>query len=137
MMISTNSIFLNILNIQELSNILVAQALVVKMEEKPSKALGGVSLNKKRKRDSQGVSRRTGVLAPTSVVVKQMTLARDICKPDDSCPDISKSLVSYYLNYKKSDIPKRLMFYKNGKWVDYAEDVVDLVKKDFKLRRQL
>ncbi|RHN44305.1 putative poly(ADP-ribose) polymerase, catalytic domain-containing protein [Medicago truncatula] len=107
------------------------------MEENPSKALDGVSLNKKRKRDSQGVSRRTGVLAPTSVVVKQMTLARDICKPDDSCPDISKSLVSYYLNYKKSGIPKRLMFYKNGKWVDYPEDVVDLVKKDFKIKKAI
>lgn len=27
------------------------------------------------------------------------------------------------------------MFYKNDKWLDYPEDIVDLVKKDFKIKK--
>jgi len=66
---------------------------------------------------------------------KQMRLLRDVHKPDDSDSGISKSLIKYCFNYKKSGMLKYLMFYKNGEWLNYPEDVVNLVKKDFKNKK--
>ncbi|CAO2817876.1 unnamed protein product [Amaranthus hypochondriacus] len=43
----------------------------------------------------------------------------------------SKSLVRYYSNFMKSGLPKRLMFFHNGEWIDHELDVVALVKKGF------
>ncbi|CAO2817877.1 unnamed protein product [Amaranthus hypochondriacus] len=58
----------------------------------------------------------------------------DVCKTKcRSCTHASrKSLVLYYSNFMKSGLPKRLMFFHNGEWIDHESDVVALVKKDFK-----
>jgi hypothetical protein len=83
------------------------------MEEKPSKALNGVAINKKRKRATQRVTHLTGVSTPISEVVKQMRMAGDVNKPDDSNPGISKSLkdpheIKFHLSIEKNgaDEPK-------------------------------
>jgi len=88
------------------------------MEQRPSKVLDGVALNQKRKRATLCVTHLTGVSEPTSVVSKQMRFLGDVRRPDYSDPGISKSLVKYYLNYKKSGMLKYLMLYKNGEWLN-------------------
>lgn len=105
------------------------------MESNVAKALDGASLNLKRKRATQCVAHLTGASAPTNLVIKQMRLAGNEGQPADSGPGISRSLVRYYLNSKKSGLPKRLMFYKNDEWFDYPKDVVYLVKKDFEIKK--
>lgn len=80
------------------------------MKDKSPKTLGGAALNLKRKQSTQSVAHMTEVSTPTN-------------------------LVKYFLNYKKSGLPKRLMFYKNGEWLDYPEDVVKLVRKDFEIKK--
>ncbi|XP_058775539.1 inactive poly [ADP-ribose] polymerase RCD1 [Vicia villosa] len=105
------------------------------MEDKSPKALGGAALNLKRKQSTQSVTRMTEVPTTTNLVVKQMRLVGDDSRPTGSGPGISKFLVKYFLNYKKSGLPKRLMFYKNGEWSDYPEDVVNLVRKDFEIKK--
>jgi hypothetical protein len=105
------------------------------MEGKPSKSLDGAATNLKRKWDTRCVADLTGVLTPTSVVAKQTRLIGDVCKPDGYGASISRSFVRYYIKYKNSGMPERLMFYKNNQWLDYPEEVVDLVKKDFKIKK--
>ncbi|XP_057425827.1 inactive poly [ADP-ribose] polymerase RCD1-like [Lotus japonicus] len=43
----------------------------------------------------------------------------------------------YYLNYKKSGRPERVMFYKNGEWLDYPKYVVNFVKNDFEIKKPI
>ena len=60
----------------------------------------------------------------------------DVCKTKcRSCKHAShRSLVRYYSNFMKSGLPKRLMFFLNGEWIDHELDVVALVKKDFEYK---
>ncbi|KAH6833675.1 hypothetical protein C2S53_005323 [Perilla frutescens var. hirtella] len=43
----------------------------------------------------------------------------------------SEPLIQNHSNFKRSSCPKRLMFYENGSWVDYSEEVADLLKLGF------
>ncbi|XP_058763567.1 inactive poly [ADP-ribose] polymerase RCD1-like [Vicia villosa] len=105
------------------------------MADKSPKVLDGATLNGKRKRYIRRVAHLTEVLEPTNLTVKQMRLVGDERQPTNSSPAISKYLVKYFLNYKKSGLPKRLMFFNNGDWSDYPEDFVDLIKKDFEIKK--
>src|SRR4051812_48978650 len=105
------------------------------MADKSPKVLGGATFNEKRKRYIRRVAHLTEVSEPTNLAVKQMRLVGDERRPTNSSPAMSKYLVKYFLNYKKSGLPKRLMFFKNGDWSDYPEDVVDLIKKDFEIKK--
>ncbi|KAJ1399540.1 WWE domain [Sesbania bispinosa] len=116
------------------------------MEANTAKALDRVILNLKRKRATRYAARPNGALqsvlpqwtsfiSPTKKVVKRMRLGRYKSKPTNSGSNFGQSLVRYYLNYKKSGRPERLMFYRNGGWVDFPKDVVDLIKKDFEVKK--
>ncbi|XP_021715886.1 inactive poly [ADP-ribose] polymerase RCD1-like isoform X1 [Chenopodium quinoa] len=61
----------------------------------------------------------------------------DVCKAKcRSCKLGSRrSLLRYYANFMKSGLPKRLMFFQNGEWVDHDSEVVGLVKKDFEFKK--
>lgn len=61
----------------------------------------------------------------------------DVCKAKcRSCKLASRrSLLRYYANFMKSGLPKRLMFFQNGEWVDHELEVVGLVKKDFEYKK--
>ncbi|XP_057425657.1 inactive poly [ADP-ribose] polymerase RCD1-like [Lotus japonicus] len=50
-------------------------------------------------------------------------------------PESGQSFLRYYLNYKKSGRPKRVMFYNNGEWLDYPKDIVSLVKNDLEMKK--
>lgn len=61
----------------------------------------------------------------------------DACKAKcRSCKLTSrKSQLRNYTNFMRSGLPKRLMFFQNGDWVDHELDVVGLVKKDFEYKK--
>ncbi|XP_073220484.1 inactive poly [ADP-ribose] polymerase RCD1-like isoform X2 [Cicer arietinum] len=105
------------------------------MEAKPTKELDTASLNLKRKRATRCVAHLTGASVPTNTVIKQIRLGGDERKLTDSGPCTSRSFVRYYLNFKKSGKPRRLMLHKNGEWLDFPNDVIDLVKKDFEIKK--
>ncbi|XP_057425656.1 probable inactive poly [ADP-ribose] polymerase SRO1 [Lotus japonicus] len=50
-------------------------------------------------------------------------------------PHSRQFFLRYYLNYKKSGKPKRVMFYNNGEWLDYPRDIVSLVKNDLEMKK--
>ncbi|KAE9607003.1 hypothetical protein Lal_00025954 [Lupinus albus] len=117
------------------------------MESKIAKASDRVALNLKRKRSNQCsvyLDRASRRLLPqwpsfttqTGKAVKQMKLGRGKSKLTTSGTHIGQSLVRHYLNYKKSGRPERLMFYKNGEWLDFPTDVVELVKKDLAIKKE-
>lgn len=99
------------------------------MEANTAKASDRAVLNLKRKWASRCAA------SPTSEVVKRMRLSRCKSNPTNSGTHIGRSLVRYYSNYKKSRKPERLMVYQNGGWTDFPKDVVDLVRKDFDLKK--
>ncbi|KEH44337.1 inactive poly [ADP-ribose] polymerase RCD1 isoform X2 [Medicago truncatula] len=116
------------------------------MEANNGKASNRNVLNLKRKRASRHATCSNGALRPvlpqcTSLVtprnkvVKHMRLKGYKSKPMKSENHIGRSLVRYYMNYKKSGSPERLMFYQNGGWKDFPQDVVDLVRKDFDVKK--
>lgn len=46
-----------------------------------------------------------------------------------------KSLLKRYLNFKKSGVPQRLMFYQDGEWTDFPGDLVEIVGKDIFVKK--
>ncbi|GAU23332.1 hypothetical protein TSUD_237860, partial [Trifolium subterraneum] len=116
------------------------------MEANNVKALGRAVLNLKRKRASRyntcpnGALRSvlpqwTSLISRRNKVVKRMRLNMDKSKPTNSEICFGQSLVRYYMNYKKSGRPERLMVYQNGEWKDFPQVVVDLVGKDFDVKK--
>ncbi|XP_057443646.1 inactive poly [ADP-ribose] polymerase RCD1-like [Lotus japonicus] len=51
------------------------------------------------------------------------------------CPHSGQSFHRYYLNYRKSERPERVMLYNYSEWLDYSKDVVNLVKNDFDIKK--
>ncbi|GMN30447.1 hypothetical protein TIFTF001_002787 [Ficus carica] len=47
----------------------------------------------------------------------------------------TRSLLKYYLNFKKSGVPQRLMFYQNGDWTDFPGDIVEIVRKELVVKK--
>ncbi|XP_027362199.1 probable inactive poly [ADP-ribose] polymerase SRO1 isoform X3 [Abrus precatorius] len=116
------------------------------MEAETAKALDRVALNLKRKRAARYAVHLGGAsqpmlrnwpsfMSPTSRVVKQMRLGKYRNKLTNAGPHIGRSLIRRFFSYKKSGRPERLMFYKNGEWLDFPKDVVDLVKKDLEVKK--
>ncbi|XP_076956433.1 inactive poly [ADP-ribose] polymerase RCD1-like isoform X2 [Bidens hawaiensis] len=46
-----------------------------------------------------------------------------------------KTLVKNYSNFMRSGVPQRLLFSQDGQWVDFSQEVVDLVKEDFRSKK--
>ncbi|RID61776.1 hypothetical protein BRARA_E00893 [Brassica rapa] len=46
-----------------------------------------------------------------------------------------KSLVRYYSYFKKTGVPKRVMFYENGEWTDLPDHVICSIKNDLEAKR--
>ncbi|OIV92981.1 hypothetical protein TanjilG_20643 [Lupinus angustifolius] len=118
------------------------------MEYKIAKASDRVAINLKRKRSTRcaayldGASRTQlrhwpSSTTPTGKVVKRMRCGRSKSKLTSSGTHTGQSLVRRYLNYRKSGRPERLLFYKNGEWLDFPTDVVKLVKKDLVVKKEV
>ncbi|XP_057418206.1 inactive poly [ADP-ribose] polymerase RCD1-like [Lotus japonicus] len=72
--------------------------------------------------------------SPTINFVNRMRLGDYKRKMNILGSGSGQSYLRFYLNYKKSARPERMMFYNHGEWVDYPKDIVDLVKKDFEIK---
>ncbi|WCJ29093.1 Inactive poly [ADP-ribose] polymerase RCD1 [Euphorbia peplus] len=46
-----------------------------------------------------------------------------------------KSLLRCYSNFTRSGVPQRLMYYKNGEWINFPQDVIALHKKDLQEKK--
>ncbi|XP_057478596.1 inactive poly [ADP-ribose] polymerase RCD1-like isoform X3 [Actinidia eriantha] len=55
------------------------------------------------------------------------------CSPCAS--QFKRSLLGYYSNFMRSGVPKRLMFYQDGEWSDFPQDLVGLIKKDLEMKK--
>lgn len=50
----------------------------------------------------------------------------------DTCSSCSsKTFLKNYSNFMKSGFPQRLLFSQDGQWVDFSQEVVNLIKEDF------
>ncbi|KAK7307328.1 hypothetical protein VNO77_40281 [Canavalia gladiata] len=116
------------------------------MKAKTAKALDRVALNLKRKRAARCAAHINGAsepmlhhwpsfMSPTSRVGKRMRLSGYRNKLTNAGMHIGQSLIRRFFNYKKSGRPERLMLYKNGEWLDFPKEVIDLVKKDLEVKK--
>ncbi|XP_010505058.1 PREDICTED: probable inactive poly [ADP-ribose] polymerase SRO1 isoform X2 [Camelina sativa] len=48
---------------------------------------------------------------------------------------VGKSLVRYYSYFKKTGVPKRVMFYENNEWIDLPEHIIGAIKDDLEAKR--
>lgn len=56
-------------------------------------------------------------------------------KSSSGCKSSCKSLLRYYSNFMKSELPQRIMFRQNGEWVDIPKELIELVKVEFKAKK--
>ncbi|KAI7744831.1 hypothetical protein M8C21_018223 [Ambrosia artemisiifolia] len=56
------------------------------------------------------------------------------CK--NKCSSCSrKTLLKNYSNFTRSGLPQRLLFSQDGDWVDFPQEIIDLVKEDFRAKK--
>uniref|UniRef100_A0A1S4CJF0 Inactive poly [ADP-ribose] polymerase RCD1 isoform X1 n=1 Tax=Nicotiana tabacum TaxID=4097 RepID=A0A1S4CJF0_TOBAC len=48
---------------------------------------------------------------------------------------LRKSLLKNYLNFMRSRLPQRVLFYQNGEWTDFPQDIILIVKEDFRAKK--
>lgn len=46
-----------------------------------------------------------------------------------------KSIARYYANFMTSGIPKRVLFYQNGEWIDFPDSLVGSITKDLRVKK--
>ncbi|CAN4077277.1 unnamed protein product [Withania somnifera] len=46
-----------------------------------------------------------------------------------------KYLRRYYLNFRRSGLPQRVMYYQKGQWTDFPEDIVSMAKQDLQIKK--
>eukprot|EP00262_Sarcandra_glabra_P004679 TRINITY_DN15876_c0_g1_i1.p1 TRINITY_DN15876_c0_g1~~TRINITY_DN15876_c0_g1_i1.p1 ORF type:complete len:600 (-),score=100.15 TRINITY_DN15876_c0_g1_i1:321-2120(-) len=116
------------------------------MEPKTAKVLVNGRKNLvdlKRKRAAQCAAYFTG--AARTLLSKQATpgqhserhckrVRSDGCKNSCNCY-FRKSLLKNYSNFMKSGLPQRIMFYEDGEWNDFSEDLIGVVKEDFQTKK--
>ncbi|XP_047073000.1 inactive poly [ADP-ribose] polymerase RCD1-like isoform X2 [Lolium rigidum] len=109
------------------------------MERKNVMALDGHILkatDRKRKHDSAAKSTDTEAAAEVSRHVQRPNLVMPACKKSKmtSC---AGHILEWYNNFKTSGLPMRVLYYQQGKWRDFPEHVVNLVQRDFQLKRPI
>ncbi|KAG9154008.1 hypothetical protein Leryth_000513 [Lithospermum erythrorhizon] len=121
---------------------------LVGMETKFAKVLdsgmlGNVDL--KRRRTDNGESYFSGaagmavpLLSALNSLPHPLVKRQKLDGPGSKCSSFSfnlgKSLQRYYLNFKNSGPPQRIMYSENGVWVDLPHDVVALIKKEMQTK---
>lgn len=48
---------------------------------------------------------------------------------------LKRSLLQCYSNFMKTGVPKRLMFYQNGEWTDFSQDLLALIRNDLRVKK--
>ncbi|KAH0750900.1 hypothetical protein KY290_030132 [Solanum tuberosum] len=48
---------------------------------------------------------------------------------------LRKSVHKNYLNFKRSRLPQRVLFYQNGEWTDFPQAIIPIVKEDFRAKK--
>ncbi|XP_058007524.1 inactive poly [ADP-ribose] polymerase RCD1 isoform X2 [Hevea brasiliensis] len=120
------------------------------MEAKVAKVLDSssrrVMLGLKRKRASRYAAyfaEASGILSPGWPTVhystfksgKQRRLTGSQSKVVSCGYHFRRSLLRGYSNFMKTGVPQRLMFYQNGEWTDFSQDLVALVRKDLQEKK--
>ncbi|CAL1399516.1 unnamed protein product [Linum trigynum] len=119
------------------------------METKFGKVLGRrskVMLGLKRKRASRCAANfaraSQTVLADcpaldcsTPMLGKRRRVNDRLGKPTSCGFPCKKSILQRYSNISRTGVPARLMFYQNGEWTDFAEDLVTLVRKNLQIKK--
>ncbi|GFZ16594.1 similar to RCD one 1 [Actinidia rufa] len=119
------------------------------METKVAKVFNGgrrVVVDLKRKRSTLCETYLTGAsskmlshrIPENSSIVKfgkrrKLDGSKSKCSPCAS--QFKRSLLGYYSNFMRSGVPKRLMFYQDGEWSDFPQDLVGLIKKDLEMKK--
>ncbi|KAI3716734.1 hypothetical protein L1987_67823 [Smallanthus sonchifolius] len=54
---------------------------------------------------------------------------------ENKCSSYTRTFLKNYSNFMKSGLPQRLLFSQDGQWVDFSQEVINLVKEGFQSKR--
>lgn len=77
-----------------------------------------------------GANKSSGARLPVNKKRKRSNECKNKCS---SC--MRKTLLKNYSNFTKSGLPQRLLFSQDGQWVDFSQEVIDIIKEDFQSKR--
>ncbi|KAK4348594.1 hypothetical protein RND71_031349 [Anisodus tanguticus] len=77
------------------------------------------------------VTRTRGSTDGNNKVRIEVPIPRKLLFPKDTCPDHGQLLVQNYGNFNKSGEPVRFMCYKDGLWVNFEKNVMDVMVSGF------
>ncbi|KAL3499995.1 hypothetical protein ACH5RR_039088 [Cinchona calisaya] len=114
------------------------------METKFAKVLGSrqhVVLGLKRKQAAhldRYLAGTTGMVLPSQSIfgspIHQLGKRRKL----DGCSyDSRKSLPGCHVNFMRTGLPQRLMYYQMGEWVDFPQNILALVKKNLQVKKAI
>lgn len=112
------------------------------MEDKIAKVLGSqrVALALKRKRAAQFGAYSTEPICmanqgPSLNRVRKKRKLGGCSSMFANSETRSRPLYRGYSNFMKSGIPKQIMFYENGEWINFPRDLLDLVVEDLQVKK--
>ncbi|XP_077241013.1 inactive poly [ADP-ribose] polymerase RCD1-like isoform X2 [Tasmannia lanceolata] len=89
----------------------------------------------KRKRAARYAAYLCGASASRAKFARvDMESRESVCPGDHSCRS-QKSIVYNYANFFKSGLPQRLMFFSNGEWSDFPDNVTQSLIEAFTVRK--
>nr|GMD98339.1 inactive poly [ADP-ribose] polymerase RCD1-like [Ipomoea batatas] len=107
-----------------------------------------IVVNLKRKLETQTETYNNGTIhsllqtsCPDNSTTENFSKRRklDGVKSKSSCGGfhLRKSPVQHYLNFRRSGPPIRLMYYKKGKWTDFPQNILAVVKQNLQMEKSL
>ncbi|XP_059275618.1 inactive poly [ADP-ribose] polymerase RCD1 isoform X1 [Lycium ferocissimum] len=60
---------------------------------------------------------------------------RTVDGESDCRSHLRKSILKNYSNFMKSGLPQRVLFHQSGEWNDFPQDIVRIVKEDFRAKK--
>ncbi|XP_057425603.1 inactive poly [ADP-ribose] polymerase RCD1-like [Lotus japonicus] len=81
------------------------------------------------------ICQQVSLASPIDRALKKIKFGDYEIKRTTVGPHTGQSCLRYYFNYKKCGRLQHVMIYKNGEWLDYPRDVIDLVKKELEIKK--
>ncbi|KAI3522635.1 hypothetical protein L1887_00572 [Cichorium endivia] len=82
---------------------------------------------------AQIVNPKPLTLRPTFQKLGKRKRSNECKNKCNSCS--KKTLLKNYSNFIKSGLPQRLLYSQDGQWVDFPQEIIDLVKEDFRAKK--
>ncbi|CAN0842987.1 Inactive poly [ADP-ribose] polymerase RCD1 [Linum grandiflorum] len=75
------------------------------------------------------------VHSSTSMLSKRRKINRFLGEPVGCGSQCKKSVLQCYSNFSRTGVPVRVFFSVNGEWIDFSDDLIDMVRTDLQIKK--